>query len=194
MRQNHFSPVAAGGHASAGTMESRGTASAAGGGKPSAGTPAGGREMNGGAARSMGNQPAAHGNGSRSDMRPFTPPGSTRSESAQPSRSLPERSMGPASPANRGEQASPSRGEPNRSEWRPFTPPSRSNESTARGGNVSGPSGRNESGSYWNRTAPSPNYSRGSGSSSYERGGSSRPQLNMRQPIVQPRSNGGYGE
>jgi len=54
--------------------------------------------------------------------------------------------------------------------------------------------GRSESGSYWNRTAPSSNYSRGYGSSGYGgSGGYSRPQLNMRQPIVQPRSSGGYG-
>lgn len=45
-----------------------------------------------------------------------------------------------------------------------------------------------EGGSYWNRTSPSSNYSRGEGSN-----GSSRPQLSMRQPIAQPRSSGGYG-
>ena len=54
-----------------------------------------------------------------------------------------------------------------------------------RGGAAS--SGR--SGSYWNRTSPNSSYSRGSGSS----GSYSRPQLNMHQPIAQPRSSGSYG-
>jgi hypothetical protein len=49
-------------------------------------------------------------------------------------------------------------------------------------------SGRGESGSYWNRTSPSSNGSRGSSPS----GSGSRPQLSMRQPIAQPRSSGGY--
>jgi hypothetical protein len=52
-------------------------------------------------------------------------------------------------------------------------------------------------GSYWNRTAPGSSYSRESGASNgvsnYDRGAGSRPQLNMRQPIVQPRSSGAYG-
>jgi hypothetical protein len=106
-----------------------------------------------------------------------------------------------ASSANRGEQSSAGRGEPNRSEWKTFTPPSHSGESASRGENGAETSNRGESGSYWNRTAPSSSDSRGSGSSSssssasreYGRGGSSRPQLNMRQPIVQPRSSGSYG-
>jgi hypothetical protein len=82
-------------------------------------------------------------------------------------------------------------GEPNRSEWKTFTPPSHSGESAARGESGAASSSRSESGSYWNRTTPSSSYSRGS-YSGY--GGSySRPQLNMRQPIVQPRSSDGYG-
>jgi hypothetical protein len=100
---------------------------------------------------------------------------------------------GSMSSANRAESTS-SHGEPNRGEWKTFTPPSLS-DSTGRSGGGAETSSRSESGSYWNRTAPSSNYSRGAASSSYERGGSgySRPQLNMRQPIVQPRSSGSYG-
>jgi hypothetical protein len=92
------------------------------------------------------------------------------------------------------ESASTTRGEPNRGEWKTFTPPSHTADSSAgRGESSAETSSRGESGSYWNRTAPSSSYSRESSSSSYERGGSSRPQLNMRQPIVQPRSSGSYG-
>ncbi|HXC43745.1 MAG TPA: DUF6600 domain-containing protein [Candidatus Dormibacteraeota bacterium] len=85
-----------------------------------------------------------------------------------------------------------SHGEPNRSEWKTFTPPSRSSETTGRSESGSATSGRGESSSYWNRTTPSSGYSRGSASSGYG-GGYSRPLLNMRQPIVQPRSSDGYG-
>jgi len=75
----------------------------------------------------------------------------------------------------------------NRGGWSSFSQPSH-----GPGGSTSG---RGESGSYWNRTSPSSNYSRGSGAS----GSGSRPQLSMRQPIAQPRSSGyssgyhGYG-
>ena len=85
------------------------------------------------------------------------------------------------------------RSESNTGDWRSFSPSSNSSESAT--GRTSGQAAeRGESGSYWNRTSPSSGYSRGSGSSGYERSsGGSRPQLNMRQPIVQPRSSGGYG-
>ncbi len=81
------------------------------------------------------------------------------------------------------------------SEWKSFTPQSHTAESTARNANSSQTAGRAGNGSYWNRTSPNSGYSRGSGASSYQRGGGSytRPQLNMRQPIAQPRSSGGYG-
>src|SRR5580658_5153322 len=124
----------------------------------------------GSAARSTGSQAAANENG-------------TRGGSTAPA----------TSSANRGEQASSTRGEPDRSEWKTFTPPSRSSESAGRGESGSESASRGESGSYWNRTSPSSSYSRQSGSSSYGGGGSSRPQLNMRQPIAQPRSSAGYG-
>jgi uncharacterized protein DUF6600 len=182
MQQSHFAPLASGGRAAGvGGAESRGVASV-GNGKPSAGTPSFGREMNNSGNKSAGNQSLENGN--RGGSRTFSPPNNsnTRSESAQASGSFPQRSIG---------QASPSRSESNRSGWSQFTPPSHSSV-----GSSAGPSTRNESGTYWNRTAPSSVYSRASTSASaYERGGasSSRPQLNMRQPIVQPRSSGSYG-
>jgi hypothetical protein len=103
--------------------------------------------------------------------------------------------------ASRAESASAGHSEADRSGWKSFTPPSHSNESASRGESAGRESGaqsanRGESGSYWNRTAPSSSSSRGSSSSSYGRGSSgsySRPQLSMRQPIAQPRSSGGYG-
>ncbi len=169
MQQNHFSPVAAGARSTGpGATESRGSS-----------VP--GRQGT-----------SANENANRGVSHTFTPPGNsnTRSETAQL-----ERSSSPASSANRTESASANRGEPNRSEWKTFTPPSHTSDSSAgRSAGGTGSASRGETGSYWNRTAPSSSYSRGSGSSSYERGGSySRPQLNMRQPIAQPRSSGGYG-
>ncbi len=116
---------------------------------------------------------------------------SGRSEAANRSEAGSARSA--ATQGNRPETSPTRAGEPNRGEWKPFTPPSRGGESASRG---AGPSeSRGESGSYWNRTAPSSREAYGAGS---ERGaGGSRPQLNMRQPIVQPRSSmgnrGGYG-
>jgi hypothetical protein len=186
MQQNHFSPVAAGGAANESRVaESRGAVSA--NGKPSAGTTASSRELNNGGSRVAGNAAAANENGSRGSVRSFAPPNSSaRSEGASQERSA-------SSSSYRPESSTPNRGEPNRSEWKPFTPPSRGSASTAGSGAASGSYSRGESGSYWNRTAPSSTYSREGSSSNYERGSSSRPQLNMRQPIVQPRSSGSYG-
>ncbi|HWW13404.1 MAG TPA: DUF6600 domain-containing protein [Candidatus Dormibacteraeota bacterium] len=184
MQQSHFSPVAAGARATGlGASEPRGTP-VAGAGKPSAGTTA---------SRSAGNQAGANENGNHGGSGAFTPPSTSnaRSESMQS-----ERPTTSTASANRPESSSPIRGEPNRSEWKAFTPPSHANESAGRSAGGAESAGRGESGSYWSRTAPSSSYSRGSGPSNYERGGSSRPQLNMRQPIVQPRSSpygGGYG-
>jgi hypothetical protein len=150
MQQSHFSPVAAGARTTGpGSTESR-SASAAGFGKPSAGTT------------------TANENGSR---------GSTE----------------PMSSVNRGEQTSSTRGEPNRGEWKTFTPPSRSSDSAGRAASAAETLRGDGGGTYWNRTAPSSSYSRESGSSNYDRGATSRPQLNMRQPIAQPRSSGSYG-
>ena len=164
MQQNHVTPVQAGGRETTGA---RGTV-AGSMQKPSAGTPAAGREMNNPGARNTGNQGAVAQSGNRGGSRPFTPPSNGNARSSEPTNAQPQRSVN--SPAENG----------NRGGYRPFTPPSRT-ESGAQ-------SGRN-SGSYWNRTAAS---SRGYGAS----GNYGRPQLDMRQPVVRPRSsygNGGYG-
>src|ERR1700688_775535 len=202
LQQNRVAGVTAGGRAEAGAgMQSR-SMSPAGNGKPRAGAPSAGREMNSSGSRGFGNQPT--GGNSRS----FSPPnGSVRpQQSTQPSRSMPAR-MGEAAPGNRGQQSSASGYQANGNQargnessgggWQSFSP-SRSSESAGRGGSSPSYSAQSQSGSYWNRTAPSASYSRGSSpSGGYERGGSSsnssRPQLNMRQPIVQPRSSGSYG-
>jgi hypothetical protein len=81
------------------------------------------------------------------------------------------------STANRAESAL-AHSESSGSEWKSFTPASRSNESAGRSEVGSESASRGENGSYWNRTS----------SNASEARGSSRPQLNMRQPIAQPRS------
>jgi hypothetical protein len=177
MQQSHFSPVAAGARMTGpGVTESRVTesravdsrsASTTAAGRPSAATTSLGREVNNSATRSAGNDAAANEN--RSDHSSST-------------------------------QASSTRSDPNRSEWKTFTPPSHSSVSTSRAASAAD-TVRGDGGSYWNRTGPSSSYSRESsasngvsnGASNYDRGAGSRPQLNMRQPIVQPRSSGGYG-
>ncbi len=83
----------------------------------------------------------------------------------------------------------------NRDGFRPFTPPSHRRWGEA-GAPSSGSAERGSSGSYWNRTAPSSGESRGSYSDGYGRGSTSRPQLDMRQPIVRSPyggSRGAYG-
>ncbi|MGA6950684.1 MAG: DUF6600 domain-containing protein [Candidatus Sulfotelmatobacter sp.] len=173
MQQSHFSPVAAGARATGpGATESRVTesraaesrsASASGFGRSRAGSTSAGRDVNNSATRSAGNDAATNEN---------------REEHSSST------------------QASSTRSDPNRSEWKTFTPPSQSSESAGRAASAADTL-RGDGGSYWNRTAPSSSYSRGSsasnGVSNYDRGAGSRPQLNMRQPIVQPRSSGAYG-
>ena len=114
----------------------------------------------------------------RGGFRPFTPPsGNTRS--AEP---------GFAGP--RAETQRPSAPAENRGGFRPFTPPSSSQMSR---GESRAPVSPGSSGNYWNRTAPSSAGQRGS-SPSYSDGygrGASRPQLDMRQPIVRSPSYGG---
>ncbi len=104
-------------------------------------------------------------------FRPFTPPASGGSSMA----TAPQRGTFQSAPAE------------NRGGYRPFTPPSRGNMSSA-------PYSNRGNSNYWNRTAPSagsqrsysPGYADGFG-----RGSSSRPQLDMRQPIVRSPSYGG---
>ena len=111
----------------------------------------------------------------RGGFRPFTPPnGNNRSFGGNSSTSRPEPQRGTS-------QAAPAE---NRGGFRPFNPPSRNEAS--RGGTSS------SSGGYWNRTAPSSSGQQRSYSDGYGRG-SSRPQLDMRQPIVRSPSYGGGG-
>ncbi|MGA9544721.1 MAG: hypothetical protein WBQ85_14195, partial [Candidatus Sulfotelmatobacter sp.] len=171
MQRSHFSPVAAGAHTTGpGFAESRPaesrsaeSRSASTAGVGRPSAAAPGRDANSSVTRSAGNDAATNEN---------------RGEQASST------------------QASSTRGDPNRGEWKTFTPPSRSNESAGRAAGAADTL-RGDGGSYWNRTAPSSSYSREAGASNgvsnYERGAGSRPQLNMRQPIVQPRSSGGYG-
>jgi hypothetical protein len=171
MKQAHFSPVAAGSRATGpGVAESR-SAAAAGAGK-SAGTAASSREANSSAARSAETQATGNENANRAN------------------------STSAASTVNRSEATTTARSESNGGgEWKSFTPSSHNSESAGRtnGAGAAASTGRSESGSYWNRTGSSSNESRGSGSTGYGRGNYSRPQLNMRQPIAQPRSSEGHG-
>jgi hypothetical protein len=167
MQQNHFSPVTAGARATASTSAGAGTGTGSGIGKTAATTSAG-KETNSPAAKSAENQAAANENGNRS--------GSSSAASSVAS-------------AAKGAESASARSESNNGEWKSFTPESHSNESAARGENGTETAGRGESGSYWNRTASSSNSSRESGAAG--RSAYSRPQLNMRQPIAQPRGSAG---
>ncbi|MFZ0731750.1 MAG: DUF6600 domain-containing protein [Candidatus Sulfotelmatobacter sp.] len=110
-----------------------------------------------------------------SGFRPFAPPTSN-------TRNSEVGNMGARTGVNQ------SYGAGNRNGFRPFTPPS--NSGVNRGGAGYG----SNSGSYWNRTAPATAAPRNYGSSpgGYNRGSYSRPQLDMRQPIVRSPSYGGY--
>lgn len=165
MQQAHFSPVTAGARATGPSSAAAGAGKSAG--TTSAATASAAKETNTSAAKSAATQAPASENENRG--------ASTNSTSAAK------------------EAESSTHTESNNGEWKSFTPESHNNESTARSSRADGtesPS-RGESGSYWNRTASSSNSSRGSGATG--RSGYSRPQLNMRQPIAQPRGSGGYG-
>jgi len=168
MQQAHFSPVAAGARATGpGAAASRSTTTAgagAGTGKPGA-TTSPGKETNSAATKSAGTPAVTAENENRG--------GATNRVSA-----------------TKGAETASSGGESN-NEWKSFTPASRGGESAGRGEGGAETASRGES--YWNRTAPSSSGSRAYGSTGYGRGGYSRPQLNMRQPIAQPRSSEGYG-
>jgi hypothetical protein len=169
MAANHVGGFTAGGRSE---YASRST-SAMTGAKPSAGS------FSGREASNTGNRSAG------SVARPFTPPsasGTNRSTSGF------DNSVRNTEQPRTSESGS-------RDGFRSFTPPSQSSRSES-GASSYGSSERGSSGSYWNRTAPntagrsySDAYGRGS-SGSY---GSSRPQLDMRQPIAHGPSYGGYG-
>ena len=189
MQQSHVGAVPAGGRVSAGESAGfRGATANSNLQRPSAGTLSN-REMNNSANRSAGNQPSAIQNGNHGGLRPFTPPSSSTRPSSPASSERTNMGSSSNMELQRGGTQSAPAG--NRDGFRPFTPPS-GNEASR--GPSSAPAARGSSGAYWNRTAPSSMESRGNGSpsGSYGRGSSSRPQLDMRQPIVRSPSYGGY--
>jgi hypothetical protein len=138
-------------------------------------------------------------NGNRGGYRPFTPPTSSTTRSIGPAnvdRSVSSRPSASSQSGSNQSDSSRSGETVNRGGFRPFTPPSRSESSSPSNRQPSNmaPSNRSNGGGYWNRTAPSSSESRGQGGYSGQYGpGSARPPLDMRQPVVQPRSSGGYG-
>ena len=211
MQQNHVGAVPAGGRNS-GQFAARGRSDMQ---RPSAGIPANHQPNNFGN-RNTG-QSSSVSNESRGGLRTSNPPNSTnrpggtstmgaeRGTASQPvnrggyrpfspptssTRSSGPSDMSPRTNTQRGvSQSAPAE---NRGGFRPFTPPSASQPSR---GVSNAPAARSSSGGYWNRTAPSSTGQRGysspSASGSYGRGSSSRPQLDMRQPIVRGPSYGG---
>jgi hypothetical protein len=118
-------------------------------------------------------QPGAGEN--RGGFRPFNPP-------SENNRSMSGSSMSRGEPQRGTMQGAP---QENRGGYRPFTPPSRSEMPRA---GSSSPPARSSSGGYWNRTAPSSGSQRGYYDADGR--GASRPQLDMRQPIVRSPSYG----
>jgi hypothetical protein len=193
MQQNHISAISAGSRG--GEFSARGTSAGSSSSnteKPGSGTAQGARETNSAGSRGAENGASAA-NGSRGGTRSFTPPNNApnNSNARGAGSSYGEMSRGLNQSGSNQSGASGSR-----DGFRPFTPPSNSGASR---GETGGSSGRGSAerggGSYWGRTAPgstgSPiNSSRTYGAGSY--GGGSRPQLDMRQPIVRGPSYGGY--
>jgi hypothetical protein len=135
-------------------------------------------------------------NGGRGEARPASPGANNGNSAMRPTmqgeRSAAERSSSSSPSERAGEAANTLRRteaeSPNRGEWKTFTPPSHNEASRGQaGGGASSAERGSAGGNYWNRTAPS------SMSAGRSGGESSRPQLNMRQPIVQPRSGGNSG-
>ncbi len=187
MQQNHVGAVPAGGRVSAGESAGmRGPTPTNNMHRPSAGTLSN-RETNNPGNRTAGNQPSSTQTGNRGAFRPFTPPSSNSRPSTLGSSGRTSPGSGAMEPQRGATNSAPSS---NRDGFRPFTPPSGSEASR---GASNAPASRGSSGGYWNRTAPSSMESRGSSSypGGYGRGSSSRPQLDMRQPIARS-PYGGY--
>src|SRR5580704_2104322 len=167
MQQSHVGAVPAGGRTSSDVAARGGNSNE----RPSAGIQ-GNRETGNVGNRSSSPGPSAVQNGNRGGSGSFNPP-TNANRSA-------ETVHGTASqPVDRGG-------------FRPFTPPP--NSSAARGeSGASSARGSTGSGNYWNRTAPSSMGQRSYGSAGGY-GGGSRPQLDMRQPIVRGPSYGSRGE
>ena len=141
---------------------------------------------------------ASRGTSTQSGFRPFTPPSGNRSAQsagAQPQRAQQSGGFRPFTPPSSNSRPEmnngSSRPQSNSGGFRPFTPPSRSQMSNP---GSTGSYNRGGNSGYWNRTAPSAPAQR-SYSDGYSRGSSSssRPQLDMHQPIVRTPSYGGGG-
>ncbi|MGC2095329.1 MAG: DUF6600 domain-containing protein, partial [Candidatus Sulfotelmatobacter sp.] len=150
MQQSHFSPVAAGARATGpGATESRVTESRAAESRSASAS---------GFGRSRAGSTSAGRDVNNSATRSAGNDAATNENREEHSSST---------------QASSTRSDPNRSEWKTFTPPSQSSESAGRAASAADTL-RGDGGSYWNRTAPSSSYSRGSsasnGVSNYDRG------------------------
>jgi hypothetical protein len=203
MQSNHVSAISGGPRG--GEFGSRGM-NGAGAMRPSAGMPQ--REINNAGNRGVGNSPPTLQNGSRGGFRPFNPPSGGNMRPSGTPQMAPQRGAGQSGPSRFGQ---PSSGPAtNRDGFRPFTPPSQSQAprgwSPDRGSSERGMpergmpergmpqqgSPQRGGGSYWGRTAPSsPMHQLGPVYGGGQRG-SSRPQLDMRQPIVRSPSYGGY--
>jgi Family of unknown function (DUF6600)/FecR protein len=213
MQQNHVSAVTAGGRTSTGESSMARSAPSSTMEKPSAGTQSNretgnsNRETNNSANRSAGTSSAENGN--HGAYRPFTPPNASNTRTSpssspsttesrsgnfsRPTESRPTESRPTESrPTESRPTQNQSTANSSRDGFRPFTPPSHSEVSRGESGASASSGARGSSGSYWNRTAPSSmERGYGSSSSSYGRGSSSsRPQLDMRQPIVRGPSYG----
>jgi FecR protein len=184
MQQNHVGGIPAGGRAGSESGGFHGTSASSNLQRPSAGTLSN-REMSNPGSRGA-TDPSPAENGGHAGYRPFTPPSSNAHPSAPAGSERTQASPGSAAPQRGTMQTSPAG---NRDGFRPFTPPS-GNEASR--GQANAAAGRG-SGGYWNRTAPSVPESRGVSSypGGYGRGSSSRPQLDMRQPIARAPSYGG---
>jgi len=130
-------------------------------------------------------------NGGWQKFSPMTPRSSSSPTSGKGGESMqrPSSTQRPAAgaPQNRGGSYGSSRG--SATEGRSYSAPSRSYESNGAGGrSYSAPSRSYDSYGSGGRSYSSPSRSYGSGGY----GASSRPPLNMRQPIVTPRGGGGY--
>jgi len=189
MQQSHVNGFSAGGRSTGGSVASRGTVQRSNSGTFSTRQPMS-QPTNNAGNRTASNPSSTMPGGNRGAFRPFTPPNSSNTRPSGSANSQ-QGTVGRSNMEQRGtSQPAPSTG----GGFRPFTPPSRSEVSPGQSG---APSARGNSGSYWNRTAPSSMQSRGYGTGGssaggYGRGSSSRPQLDMRQPIVRGPSYGGY--
>jgi hypothetical protein len=198
MQQSHVGAVPAGGRSNS-EFSARGSSNMQ---RPSAGTPA--ARESGMANRGSGNSSASgqnrggfnSPNAANGNRAANAAPGGNRSFSPPANGTMRSNDYGNAG----SHMATPSAGTENRGGFRPFTPSSSSQASRGESNSYAARGNSGGSGNYWNRTAPSSSVQRGNGgyggySNGMGRGSayspSSRPQLDMRQPIARS-PYGGY--